>query len=289
MKLDDLRRSDNVEDRRGMRVGRTGAGIGIGTLVLLVAGYFLGVDPSTLMSLVGGAQGGTETASSAPGPMGKPADPQGDFAAAVLGSTEDTWTQIFRELGAKPGYIEPTMTLFSEAVQSGCGPASAASGPFYCPADQRLYLDLAFFQQLKSEFGAAGDFAQAYVIAHEVGHHVQTILGTTEAVQQARSRSSEEVANLTQVKTELQADCYAGIWARRANDTKKFLEPGDIEEALKAAAAVGDDSIQRRVRGYVQPETFTHGSARQRASWFRRGFDGGTLQSCDTFAAGAVT
>jgi predicted metalloprotease len=289
MKLDDLRRSDNVQDRRGMRIGRTGARIGIGTLVVLVAGYFLGVDPAMLMGLVGGTKGGTETAAdSAQAPTGKPKDPEGDLAAAVLGSTEDTWTMIFKELGARPGYIVPTMILYSDAVQSGCGAASAASGPFYCPADQRLYLDLNFFKQLKTEFDAAGDFAEAYVIAHEVGHHVQAILGTTELVQKARSRSTEEIANLTQVKTELQADCYAGIWARRADDDQKFLEPGDIEEALNAAAAVGDDTIQRRVRGRVEPDTFTHGTAKQRATWFKRGFDGGTLNSCDTYSAAAL-
>jgi len=286
MKLDDLRRSDNVEDRRGMSVGRTGAGIGIGTVVLLVAGYFLGVDPSTLLSLVSGAPGGADTqAAAGPAPTGAPRDAQGDFAAAVLGSTEDTWTQFFRELGAKPDYPSPTMTLFSTAVQTGCGYASAAMGPFYCPADRRVYLDLNFFHELKDRFGAAGDFAQAYVIAHEVGHHVQTILGTTEAVEQARSRSSEEIANRTQVKTELQADCYAGIWAKRTQETKHFLEPGDIDEALAAAAAVGDDTIQKRMRGYVEPDTFTHGTAQQRAAWFRRGFDAGTLQACDTFNA----
>jgi predicted metalloprotease len=293
MKLEDLRRSSNVEDRRGQRlgrIGRTGAGLGFSGLVLLGALWFLGVDPSTLLSLAtGGLQGdGVAATAAAPVATGTPTDQAGDFVAAVLGSTEDTWSKLLQELGAKQRYPAPTLTVFTETVQSACGMASAASGPFYCPGDQKLYLDLAFFQQLNTEFGAAGDFAQAYVIAHEVGHHIQTLLGTTEAVQKARSRSSTEIANLTQVKMELQADCYAGIWAKRTDESSHFLEAGDIDEALRAAAAVGDDTIQRRVQGRVVPDSFTHGTAQQRASWFRRGFDSGALQSCDTFAAGAV-
>jgi predicted metalloprotease len=287
MKLEDLRRSENVEDRRGMRVGRTGAGIGIGTLLLLVVGYFLGINPSTLMGVAEVTQSmGSSAAPSGAAASGAPADQAGGDVAKVLGTTEDVWSQIFRELGAKQAYPAPTLVLFSEAVESACGMASSASGPFYCPGDGKLYLDTTFYDQLDREFGAAGDFAQAYVIAHEVGHHIQTLIGTTEKVQEARRRSTEAVGNLTQVKMELQADCYAGIWASRI---KKVLEPGDIEEALNAAAAVGDDTIQKRVQGRVVPDSFTHGSAKQRASWFGRGFQGSNLQSCDTFAAGAVT
>lgn len=287
MKLDDLRRSENVEDRRGRRAGRTGARLGIFTLLLLVVGYFLGINPQTLLGVAEVAQGvGGSVAPGAPAASGAPTDVAGSDVAKVLGTTEDAWAQIFRELGARQAYPPPTLVLFTDAVESACGMASSASGPFYCPGDGKLYLDTSFYDQLEREFGAAGDFAQAYVIAHEVGHHVQTLLGTTEKVQTARGRSTPEVANLTLVKLELQADCYAGIWASRI---KRVLEPGDIEEALNAAAAVGDDTIQKRVQGRVVPDSFTHGSARQRATWFGRGFQGGTLQSCDTFAPGAVT
>jgi uncharacterized protein len=286
MRLDDSRRSENVEDRRGTSGRRTGAGIGIGTIVLLVAGYFLGISPSTLMSLAGLAGDTAPAQQAAPVAAGTPKDPEGDFVAAVLGETEDVWTKQFAELGGK--YPPPTLTLFTDQVESACGGASAASGPFYCPNDQKVYIDLAFFRQLQTEFGAPGDFARAYVIAHEVGHHVQLLLGATEAVQKVRERSSQAVANHAQVEIELQADCYAGIWAKQADSARHILEAGDLEEALKAASAVGDDTLQRRIQGRVVPDTFTHGTAQQRVSWFKRGFDTGEMQQCNTFATGAV-
>jgi predicted metalloprotease len=266
-----------------MRVGRTGAGIGIGTVLLLVVGYFLGVDPSTLMNVAQVAQTSAPTASRGTAPVGQPTDPDGQFAAKVLGETEDVWSRKIAEMGGK--YPPPTMVLFTDSVESACGMASAASGPFYCPGDQQVYIDLAFFKQLDKEFGAPGDFARAYVIAHEVGHHIQALLGATEAVQTVRERSSREIANRAQVSLELQADCYAGIWAREANALHQgnYLEAGDIDEGLKAAAAVGDDTIQLRTQGRVVPESFTHGSAEQRSTWFKRGYDTGKIEDCDTF------
>jgi len=207
----------------------------------------------------------------------------GQFVARVLGETEDTWGEIFRAGGQE--YPPPRLVLFSEAAQSACGFASAASGPFYCPGDQKVYIDLAFFRQLETEFHAGGDFAMAYVLAHEVGHHVQTVLGISDKVRATQQRASQEQANQLQVRMELQADCFAGVWAQHANAKRQILEPGDIEEAMRAAAAVGDDVIQKRVQGYVVPESWTHGSAQQRQQWFSRGFESGSLQACDTFAA----
>jgi len=286
MRLENMRRSDNVEDLRRRRVRRTGAGIGIGTIVVLIVGYFMGVSPATLLSLL-------ETAAPpAAGPARESAaapadDPQTDFVRAVLGETEDVWTAVLREKGAS-GYPAPTLVLYSGSVSSACGLASPAAGPFYCPGDQKLYLDLDFFRELEQRFGAPGDFARAYVIAHEVGHHVQALLGTTALVQKARQNSDPQIANRTLVKLELQADCYAGIWANRAERAHRIMETGDLEEALGAAAAVGDDTLQRQAQGYVVPDSFTHGTAAQRAHWFRRGFDAGRLEECDTFNAAAL-
>jgi predicted metalloprotease len=206
-----------------------------------------------------------------------------DFVAAVLGSTEDTWTELFALGGRR--YNKPTLVLFSGAVQSACGFAQAAVGPFYCPADRKLYIDLAFYRDLQDRFHAPGDFAQAYVVAHEVGHHVQNLLGIADEVQAARRKGGERQANALSVRMELQADCLAGIWAAQANRTKRILEPGDIEEGLGAAAAVGDDRLQMASRGYVSPESFTHGSSDQRVRWFRRGLDSGNIKVCDTFTA----
>jgi len=284
MRLEDMRRSENVEDRRGMGVGRTGAGIGIGTIVLLIVGYFMGVSPSTLLSLLGAGEAVTQgsAASSQTAPTGAPTDPQGDFAAAVLGETEDVWTKYFAASGQR--YEPPTLVLFTDQVASACGMASAAAGPFYCPGDQKLYIDLGFFNQLSSEFGAPGDFARAYVIAHEVGHHIQNLLGITEKSERLSAQQGESGAKRVSVEVELQADCYAGVWAMQA---QRVIEPGELQQALQAAAAVGDDTLQRRSQGRVVPETFTHGSAAQRQRWFQRGFDGGKLQSCDTFSAGS--
>jgi hypothetical protein len=282
MRLEDMRRSDNVEDRRGFSVGRTGAGVGIGTIVLMIAGYFLGISPSTMLGLLSAGeavtQGSTGTSNV---PTGAPTDPQGDFAAAVLGETEDVWSKYFAATGQR--YTPPTLVLFTDQVDSACGTASAAAGPFYCPGDQRLYIDLGFFNQLSSEFGAPGDFARAYVIAHEVGHHLQNLLGITEKSERLSAQQGATGAKRVSVAVELQADCYAGVWAMQA---QRVIEPGELQQALRAAAAVGDDTLQRRAQGRVVPETFTHGSAEQRQRWFQRGFDGGKLESCDTFAAG---
>jgi predicted metalloprotease len=276
MRWQGSRRSTNVQDARGVRFGGAGLGIG-GTLIALAAAYFLGVDPRVILGL-------TESVQSSRQPeiaSGTPTDEQGQFVSAVLGDTEDTWGALFEAAGAT--YSPPTLVLFTGQVRSGCGGASAASGPFYCPADQKVYIDLAFYDELQSQFQAPGDFAQAYVLAHEVGHHVQTITGISDKVRAAQQSASKEEANALQVKMELQADCYAGIWAHHANRARHVLEEGDVEEALKAASAVGDDTIQKRTQGTVVPESFTHGSAEQRMSWFRRGLEQGTIEACDTF------
>jgi len=285
MKLDDSRRSDNVEDERGSGLGR-GAGIGIGTIIIVVIGYFMGVSPSTLLSLLNGGdpQAVTQTG---PAESGTAAanDPQVDFVRAVLGETEDVWGAYFSNLGK--AYVRPKLVLFSGQVASACGLASAASGPFYCPGDQRVYLDLSFFRQLATQFAAPGDFARAYVIAHEVGHHVQNLLGITDTAAQAEERAGRVGANRVSVKIELQADCFAGVWAARANAARKILEPGDLEQGLNAASSVGDDTLQKREQGTVVPDSFTHGTSAQRVGWFRRGFNSGNIDNCDTFSAGA--
>jgi predicted metalloprotease len=293
MKLDPNERSENVEDYRGRTGGGGGRGggfrFGIGSLVILAIGYFLGFDPRLIMGLLQGAQSMTPDVSmpaeSAPsGGRGTLADdPQAVFVSNVLRDTEKTWGEIFRAGGAQ--YQNPKLVLFAGQVASGCGAASASSGPFYCPADQKLYIDLDFYRQLDTEFGAPGDFAQAYVLAHEVGHHVQTLLGTSAKVRQAQQRVSEAEGNRYQVAMELQADCYAGIWANHSNRDRGTLEPGDIEEGMRAASSVGDDTIQKRMQGHVVPESFTHGSAQQRVSWFRRGYESGSPGACDTFGS----
>ena len=276
MRLEDMRRSENVEDRRGMPVGRRGATIGIGTIVLLIAGYFLGVSPATMMNLIGIGDSVTQGSANpaATVPTGKPTDPQGDFAAAVLGETEDVWSKYFAAAGQR--YTPPTLVLFSGEVASACGEASAAAGPFYCPGDQQVYIDLDFFESLATEFGAPGDFARAYVLAHEVGHHVQNLLGLS-------AGSARSGTQARSVALELQADCLAGVWAMQ---DQRLIEPGEVQQALAAAAAVGDDTLQRRTQGRVVPETFTHGTAEQRQRWFQRGFHGGRIESCDTNSAG---
>jgi predicted metalloprotease len=286
MKLDDSRRSDNVEDERGSGLGR-GAGIGIGTIVIVVIGYFMGVSPSTLLSLLNGGDPQAVT-QSGPAESGTAAanDPQVDFVRAVLGETEDVWGAYFSDHGK--AYVRPKLVLFSGQVSSACGFASAASGPFYCPGDQRVYLDLSFFRQLATQFAAPGDFARAYVIAHEVGHHVQNLLGITDTAAQAEERAGRVGANRVSVKIELQADCFAGVWAARANAARKILEPGDLEQGLNAASSVGDDTLQKREQGTVVPDSFTHGTSAQRVAWFRRGFDSGNIDNCDTFSAGVT-
>lgn len=288
MKLDDSRRSDNVEDDRGSGFGRRGAGIGVGTIVIVVIGYFMGVSPSTLLSLLNGGDPQSVNAP-APADLGTGAtanDPQVDFVRAVLGETEDVWGAYFQGMGKT--YMRPKLVLFSGQVQSACGFASAASGPFYCPGDQKVYIDLSFYRQLATEFGAPGDFARAYVIAHEVGHHVQNLLGITDKADQAEQRLGRTGANHVSIEIELQADCFAGVWAARANNARKILEPGDLESGLNAASSVGDDTLQRREQGTVVPDSFTHGTSAQRVRWFRRGFEAGKIENCDTFSAGAA-
>ena len=285
MRTDRSRRSENIEDLRGQspRGGGGGMRFGlVGTLVALAAAWFFGIDPRMVLGLM---QAGEQLAPASQTQVqpGTPTDAAGGFVAAVLGDTEETWGEIFRAGGAQ--YPPPNLVLFSDAVRSGCGMANSGAGPFYCPADQKVYIDLAFYRELETRFRAPGDFAQAYVLAHEVGHHVQTVLGTSAKVRAAQARASQAEQNQLQVMMELQADCYAGIWAHHANRSRQILETGDLEEALGAAAAVGDDTLQKRMQGYVQPESFTHGSAQQRMSWFKRGLDAGTLQACDTFSS----
>jgi len=273
------RRSTNIEDRRGMRAGPAIGGIG-GIAVLLIA-LFLGVDPGALLNSAPEA-GPVSPADSA----ALANDPNRDLVAAVLGDTEDTWNEIFRANGRS--YEEPKLVIYSGMTQSACGMGQAAMGPFYCQLDRDIYIDLSFFDDLRARFGADGDFAQAYVIAHEVGHHVQNQLGISERTVAQRQRSGEAESNQLSVMQELQADCFAGIWANRAHRSRQILEAGDIEEGLNAAAAIGDDRIQRRTQGTVVPESFTHGSSEQRVRWFKRGIETGDVETCDTFNARAL-
>jgi hypothetical protein len=283
VRWDDLRQSTNVEDVRSSTGGGRGLKIGIGgTLIALVASYFLGIDPRVMLGLMSAVPSQTQ----APAPaQGMPQDEQGRFIAAVLGETEDTWGAIFQANGLN--YVPPKLVLYRDAMPSACGAANSAAGPFYCPLDRKVYLDLGFFQQLSTQFQAPGQFAEAYVLAHEVGHHVQNLLGIADKVRAAQQRSTEAGANQLSVRLELQADCFAGVWARHADQTKHILEQGDVDAALRAAAAVGDDTIQKRARGYVVPESFTHGTAEERTGWFKRGLATGSIQDCNTFAAGS--
>jgi predicted metalloprotease len=273
--------SSNVEDRRGMGVGR-GAGMGCGgLLVVAVIALLTGADPQQLLQMLSGAGGApTEQAPARPGGQSQPQDQLGQFASVVLRDTEVTWEEVFRQRNAR--YEPPQLVLFDQAVRSACGLNSSAVGPFYCPLDRKVYLDLSFFNELGRRFGAPGDFAAAYVIAHEVGHHVQTLLGVNEQVNRLRQRASEAESNQLSVRMELQADCLAGIWGHYA-DTRQVIEPGDFEEGLKAAAAIGDDRLQRMGQGYVQPESWTHGSSEQRVTWLRQGLSSGRIDTCDTF------
>lgn len=273
------RRSANVEDRRGRGTPAGIAGGGIGVAVLLVLGLLFGIDPAILVELAGGGPTAESGASRAPAPG---EDRSTEFVSVVLAETEDVWTATLGEEGRD--YREPKLVLFLGAVRSACGLAEAAVGPFYCPADEKAYLDLAFFRDLEERLGAPGDFAQAYVIAHEIGHHVQNLLGISGKVASARQRLAPSEGNALSVRVELQADCLAGVWANRAEAAHRIIEPGDIEEALAAAAAVGDDRIQHRARGHVVPDSFTHGTSAQRARWFMRGFETGSMRACDTFS-----
>lgn len=273
--------SANVEDRRrgGGGLARRGAPIGCGGLiVILLLSWLFGQDPQQMVEVIQDAQGGGGMPAPGGSPTGPPSDELGQFASVVLADTETTWNEVLGE-----GYREPTLVLFSGQVRSACGFNSAAVGPFYCPADSKVYLDLSFFDQLERRFGAPGDFAQAYVIAHEVGHHIQNQTGISEQVQRARRQMSREQGNQLSVKLELQADCLAGVWGYYANRDRNLIEPGDFEEGLRAAAAIGDDSIQRQSTGHVRPESWTHGSAEQRQRWLYKGLESGDPNLCDTF------
>lgn len=279
MKWEGRRGSGNIEDRRGMGMGvglPLGGGIG-GVVLLLIISVLTGTNPLDYV--------GSPNAPSSTGMSGVPDnDPQAQFIAVVLADTEETWSEIFQQAGRS--YEPPVLVLFEGATQSGCGVGRSEVGPFYCPADQRVYLDLSFFRDLDQRFGAPGDFAQAYVVAHEVGHHIQTVLGTSEKVAQGRSSANPADANALSVRMELQADCYAGVWGRRAAQ-RGLLEAGDAEEGLNAAASIGDDRLQRMGQGQVAPESFTHGSSAQRVQWLRRGLDDGSPDGCDTFSSAA--
>jgi predicted metalloprotease len=279
MRWKDGRRSENVEDRRGVRVSRGVVGGGIGTIILVLVALYFGVDPSMLLN-----QGTTQDAGGPPGSVSeRPADENrmADFVAVVLADTEDTWHELFRRSGKS--YKEPKLVLFTDAVDSACGFAQSATGPFYCPQDNKVYIDLQFYRDLESRFHAPGEFAQAYVIAHEIGHHVQNLLGISDRVHSLQQSADKAQANELSVRLELQADCLAGIWAYHANRSRKIVEAGDIEAALRAASSIGDDRIQKQSQGYVVPESFTHGSSEQRVRWFKRGSETGTFAQCDTF------
>jgi predicted metalloprotease len=272
--------SSNVEDRRGQGFGGRGLiGGGIGALILVVIGMFFGIDPRVVLGLASGLQQVQAPAQTA-AKVGAPTDEMGHFVAVVLGDTETTWNALFQQLGRN--YREPRLVLFTGATPTACGTGQAAMGPFYCPLDQKLYIDLAFYQQLRDRFRAPGDFAQAYVIAHEVGHHVQNQLGIMQQMDAWRQRASATQYNALSVRLELQADCLAGVWAHHANN-RQLLEAGDVEEAMRAAAAIGDDTIQRRTQGRVVPESFTHGTSEQRMRWLMTGMKSGQISSCNTF------
>ncbi|MFO1338168.1 MAG: neutral zinc metallopeptidase [Burkholderiaceae bacterium] len=292
MRWEGNRQSDNVEDRRddgggglgggGLRLG--GRGIGLGTVAIaLVAGWIFGVNPLTVLGLLSGGPVAAPPSVQAPAHAPPASDKQAVFVSTVLADTEDVWGQLFQQAGGQ--YERPRLVLFRGATPTACGTGQTAMGPFYCPGDRKVYIDLAFYDTLQRRLGAPGDFAQAYVIAHEVGHHVQNLMGITGKVDERRRRVSEAQANALSVRVELQADCFAGVWAHHANNARQILEAGDAEEALNAASRIGDDTLQREAQGRVVPESFTHGTSAQRVSWFRRGMDGGNLRDCDTFQA----
>ena len=297
MKWDGQRESSQIEDRRGsggggrsgggMRVGG-GRGVGLGTIaVALVAGWIFGINPGTIIGVLGGLEGAAPGATQqAPAPgatRSAPQDENARFVSTVLASTEDIWQETFQASGRD--YRKPVLVLYRGSTRSACGTGQAAMGPFYCPGDEKVYLDLGFFETMRRQLGAPGDFAQAYVVAHEVGHHVQNLLGITDRVDALRGRQSEAQANAMSVRLELQADCFAGVWAGRSQQAKNWLEQGDLEEAMNAASQIGDDTLQQNAGGAVRPESFTHGSSAQRMRWFQRGFQSGQVSQCDTFQA----
>jgi predicted metalloprotease len=288
MRWEGNRESDNVEDRRGDDGGGGGYGFGGGSLgiggvvVALLASYFLGVNPLSVLSLLNG--GGTHAPVVQHAPSHPPAnDRETRFVRTVLADTEDVWTQLFQANGAN--YVKPRLVLFTNRTPTGCGTGRTATGPFYCPADQKVYIDLSFYRLMQQRFHVSGEFAQAYVIAHEVGHHVQNLMGISGKVDSARRRLSEAQANALSVRLELQADCFAGVWAYHANQARGIIEGGDIETALNAATAIGDDALQQQAQGYVVPDSFTHGTSAQRVRWFKRGIDSGKVDACNTFQA----
>lgn len=289
MRWEGSRESENVEDRRdqgysgGGGFGFGGRSIGIGTIVIaLIGGWIFGINPLTILGMLsgGGQPVQTQQAPAHPPPAN---DQLARFVSVVLANTEDVWSKIFAQNGAR--YVDPHLVLFRGATPTACGTGQSAMGPFYCPGDQKVYIDLNFYQTLKNQLGAPGEFAEAYVIAHEVGHHVQNLLGITGKVDQMRGRVSQREANALSVRVELQADCFAGVWARRSQDAKQWLENGDIESALNAASKIGDDALQRRSQGQVVPDSFTHGTSAQRVHWFSRGLQSGDMRQCDTFDA----
>ncbi|WP_020654235.1 KPN_02809 family neutral zinc metallopeptidase [Massilia niastensis] len=283
MKWEGDRQSDNVEDRRGSGGGGFGLGgrsIGIGTLVIaLVGSYFLGVSPTTILNMLGGGEA-PQVAQTQTVPAN---DRETQFVRTTLAYTEDAWVELFRQQGAQ--YSPAKLVLFNNRTETACGQGQSATGPFYCPADQKVYIDLSFFRLMQSRFNVAGEFAQAYVIAHEIGHHVQNQLGISNQVHEAQQRASEAQGNALSVKLELQADCFAGVWAHHTHQREQFLEKGDVEAALNAATAIGDDALQKQSQGVVVPDSFTHGSSAQRVRWFSRGLESGKVETCNTFEA----
>ena len=278
------RRSSNIEDRRGARAPKLLGG-GIGTIVLVLVAMYFGVDPAPLLETMQNTGGGS-TAGTRPTAEDLDNEPLVDMVSVVVADTEDVWTEIFAEQGQQ--YQAPSLVLFTGATQSACGIGQAAMGPFYCPADRKAYIDLGFYRELQSRYKAPGDFAQAYVIAHEIGHHVQNLLGISGQVHQMKQRLGQAEANALSVRLELQADCLAGVWAIRADKARNILERGDVEEALNAASAIGDDTLQRKSQGTVVPESFTHGTSEQRQRWFRKGLGSGDPDSCDTFSVDSI-
>ncbi|MDO9145993.1 neutral zinc metallopeptidase [Rhodoferax sp.] len=287
MKWGGNRQSDNVEDRRGSGGssggGFGGRGIGLGSVAIaLVVSYFLGINPMTVLNILSGGSPESQT-QSAPAQKPPADDPMAAFVSTVLADTEDVWKAVFVQGGSM--YQEPKLVLFRGTTSTACGQGQAAMGPFYCPADQKVYIDLDFYETLKNQLGAPGDFAQAYVIAHEVGHHVQNLMGITTKMEQMRGRVSQTDYNALSVRLELQADCFSGVWANHAQAARQLLEQGDVEEAMNAAARIGDDALQRSRDGQVVPDSFTHGTSAQRQRWFDNGLKNGSVKGCDTFAA----